>query len=559
MDKRRRGLQWLTGLLGCGVVVSASVGGSDARVDFRYSPPQWQAAICLPDDPQKSLVDRNGSLLCHWNLGGSEFGTTVGVEVVPEAEWRGQQLHSPRVPIVCTRRAAAGLEIVEQAFADTRGGTPRMDIILVRVTNTGGAARTVHPRLAVRTSLGCRQDGRRLIVRKEDVIASSLGIVGPLDGGRVPLEAVEVPAGGSAEFTVTWGGGPLTAAEAQAACAEAVEYWHAGAGLPYGRIEVPDPGIQALLDSSVRNIWQAREIKDGLPAFQVGPTCYRGLWIVDGAFLLEAATMLGAGEQARSGVAYELTHQQEDGRIEVMENYWKENGIVLWTCARHAVLTQDKAWLESVWPRLQRIARHLRELRERTLRNDTPLDDGLNPPGFIDGGLSGRGKPEYSNVHWNLAGLRAFIGAARWLGKAAEADEWRRDYDAQLAAFRKAAARDMTTDAHGNRYVPILMGNATEDGRPGGELPQRGQWTFCHAVYPGQIFARDDPLVAGTLAMLEATEREGMVHGTGWDAQGLWNYFASFYGHAWLIELEPGKAHVVRIPEVPFVPRPQSG
>jgi hypothetical protein len=34
--------------------------------------------------------------------------------------------------------------------------------------------------------------------------------------------------------------------------------------------------------------------------------------------------------------------------------------------------------------------------------------------------------------------------------------------------------------------------------------------------------------------MLEATEREGMVYGTGWDAAGIWNYFASFYGHAWL-------------------------
>ncbi len=68
----------------------------------------------------------------------------------------------------------------------------------------------------------------------------------------------------------------------------------------------------------------------------------------------------------------------------------------------------------------------------------------------------------------------------------------------------------------------------------GEELPQRAQWTFCHAVYPGQIFAKDDPLVASTMAMLEATEREGMVYGTGWDATGIWNYFASFYGHAWL-------------------------
>ena len=35
------------------------------------------------------------------------------------------------------------------------------------------------------------------------------------------------------------------------------------AALPYDRIQVPDAGIQALLDSSIRNIYQAREIQEG--------------------------------------------------------------------------------------------------------------------------------------------------------------------------------------------------------------------------------------------------------------------------------------------------------
>ena len=53
--------------------------------------------------------------------------------------------------------------------------------------------------------------------------------------------------------------------------------------LPYDHVQVPDKQIQALFDSAIRNIWQAREIKNGLPAFQVGAAFYRGLWIVDGA------------------------------------------------------------------------------------------------------------------------------------------------------------------------------------------------------------------------------------------------------------------------------------
>ena len=298
------------------------------------------------------------------------------------------------------------------------------------------------------------------------------------------------------------------------------------------------------MDSSVRNIWQAREIKNGLPAFQVGPTCYRGLWIVDGAFLLETAALLGTGDQARNGIATELRHQKDDGRIEVLADdqhtqmgYWKESGIVLWTCIRHAQLTQDKAWLESVWPKLQRAAGFIKILRTdepvpckngtAVRPRHTALDAGLVPHGVIDGGI--HDGIEYSNNYWSLMGLRSFIEAAHWLGKEDEAAQWQKEYDDFMATFRKAAARDLWKDAHGNTYLPLLMGEA---GRR--ELPQRAQWAFCHAVYPGQLFAKDDPLVSGNLAMLQATEREGMVYGTGWDATGLWTYFASFYAHAWL-------------------------
>jgi len=72
--------------------------------------------------------------------------------------------------------------------------------------------------------------------------------------------------------------------------------------------------------------------------------------------------------------------------------------------------------------------------------------------------------------------------------------------------------------------------------------PQKAQWTFCHAVYPGQLFAKDDPLAVGTLNMLRATEVQGLVFDTGWMKDGIWTYFASFYGHALLWQGEGQKA-----------------
>ncbi len=307
-------------------------------------------------------------------------------------------------------------------------------------------------------------------------------------------------------------------------------YWEHETAIPYGRIRVPDREIQNLLDASVRGIWQAREIVDGNISLQVGPTVYRGLWIVDGAFLSEATAMLGAGSDARAGIEYSLSFQREDGGFRKLNpTFWKENGLILWTCVRHAMLTRDKEWLARHWEALRRTVDYIHSLREQSLTNQFPEDDGLMPPGFIDGGREGgTTEPEYSNTLWNLAGLKAMIAAADWLDKKDDARAWRREWDDFYATFRRAAARDLATDDFGNRYLNNMM-KPEQRG-----LPQHVQWTFCQSVYPGQVFERGDSIVEGTMRMLDTTLQEGMVMGTGWILEGIWNYFASFYGHAWL-------------------------
>ena len=134
---------------------------------------------------------------------------------------------------------------------------------------------------------------------------------------------------------------PVDFTQAESLRRKAERYWQTAA-LPYDRLQVPDPGVQALVDSAIRNIYQAREIKKGLPAFQVGPTCYRGLWVVDGSFLLEAMTYLGRAEETRNGMKYLMSFQRKDGSFMLMDAHWKETGIALWAITRHARLTGDK-------------------------------------------------------------------------------------------------------------------------------------------------------------------------------------------------------------------------
>jgi hypothetical protein len=334
---------------------------------------------------------------------------------------------------------------------------------------------------------------------------------------------------------------PVSPEDAISIRAGAIDYWESSA-LPYGKIEVPDPGIQAQIDSAIRNIFQARDIRGGLPAFHVGPTYYRQLWIIDGAFLLETATLLGRADEARAGINYMLGFQKEDGSFQLRARHWKEAGIVLWAVIRHARLTGDKDYLRQQWPQLCRALGFLRRLRGTEAAADPSAPNfRLFPWGVIDGGITNnepeKQKPEYSNVHWALIGVRAMIAAARWLGNDEQVREWQVEYDDFMETFRRAAARDLRKDSSGNSYLPIVMQDALH------EVPQRAQWTFCHAVYPGGIFTeKDRDYVAGNLAMLRATKVEGSVFGTGWIPDGIWTYFASFYAHALLCEGERDEA-----------------
>jgi hypothetical protein len=556
--RRSRGIKNLAFSFGALLALTPIEATSADEVNFSFAPAEWQTAIGLPDDPYKSLVDRSGALLYDFGANGheDEFATRLSVRTATGLIWQKQHLLSPRIPVVRTTSAAAGIGTVEEAFSVNDGG--RWDLVHVRMVNKTGLRKSVSPRVIVETTHSLKFDpGRQtILINSRDTVHASLPMALSEQSGTrhgFDLQRLTIPPHGHADFYVRYGirqAGRLPRldnAKGAGLEARAEAFWKE-VNLPYGRVEVPDKQIQALFDSSIRNIWQAHEIKNGLPSFQVGPTVYRNLWILDGAFLLEAATMVGAGGEARAGIAHELTFQKPNGGIEAMKdmlkrwfagkpwptgfggsvdkfNYSKENGIVLWTLFRHAQLTQDKAWLLTVWPQMTRIAEHLMQLRRETLTNDTPLDDGLIPPGFTDGGQSGF-IPEYSNVYWNLAGLHAYIEAAHWLGKPSEASSWQAEYDDFMRAFRRTERRDMKIDAQGNSYLPNRM-----DGQ---DLPQRAQWAFLQAVYPAQIFSKDDALVSGNLAMLKTTLREGMIYGAGIDPHGIWTYQGSFYGHALL-------------------------
>ncbi|MBN1343124.1 MAG: hypothetical protein JXQ73_10615 [Phycisphaerae bacterium] len=429
------------------------------------------------------------------------------------------------------------LGYVDCGGKEEAAGPPRHDMVIAHMICDGKTSGVIVPSLLVESEQPIWADAAQRRVR----VGSDMTILlrEPFEIADQPpgklllnLRQVTVSPGKSPSLVMCVARGrdaaevPIELSQAGAYLGKAERFWKQ-ADLPYGRITVPDTGIQALVDSSIRNIYQAREIKKGLPAFQVGPTCYRGLWVVDGSFLMEAVTFLGRLDEARDGIAYLLGFQRPDGGIMLIDGHLKETGIALWAIARHARLTGDKSWLAEVWPKVERGFAYIRQLRKAASANPSSPNAGLVPDGFSDGGLGGK-SAEYTNVYWTLTGMHAAVDAANWLGKTDQANAWRKEYEDFLATYRRAAARDTRKDAHGNAYVPIRMVGADK------VAPQKAQWAFLHAVFPGKIFPENDPLVRGNMAMLAAVEREGLVYGTGWLDNGVWNYFGSFYGHAWL-------------------------
>ena len=535
-----------------------SVNESDYKMDLRYSPIWGQTAICLPDEVQKTIVDDKGTIYYDYRFTGPFNGCNISMFAgLDSIETIGvlQHLYSAKVPILLTSCQKNRINLSTDVFAVapalkhssedscelSKGfrGLPHNDIIIVYINNKSNKDTSIIPKFFVKSvyPVQLSKDKKTLSIDKRITVSFPEGVVSinekPLGSNHyyaVEFNPVSLKAGVGYMTAVAVNIGSKAVQmspsvnEAADYKTKAIAYWNAYP-FPYNHIAVPDSDVQNLVYSCIRNIYQAREIKKGLPAFQVGPTCYRGLWIIDGSFLLESMTFLGQGQDVRNGIEYMLNFQNKNGSVLLMDSHWKETGIVLWVIKRHAQLMGDMNWLESKWDNVVRGVGFIDTLRYMTMKDKNAPNYGLVPAGFSDGGL-GKKVYEFTNVYWSLNGLKSAVDIALMLNKEKEAALWKAKYDTMFSDYRKAAMRSLKTDSCGNRAVPIYLIDSCQI--------QRAQWAFCHAIFPGKIFSNNDPLMMGTMDMLKCNEREGLVYETGWQDKGVWNYFGSFYAHAWL-------------------------
>lgn len=312
--------------------------------------------------------------------------------------------------------------------------------------------------------------------------------------------------------------------------ARTVRWWEKESGIMQGRLTIPDAQLQHLFDASVRTLYQNRDLVDGFPQFQPGSTVYRGLWIHDGVYYIEAAAILGDTMSARLATEELFRFQQPDGKVQVM---WpiemqRESPMMVWVMERYARLANNPAWLRSNWARVYAAMDYTRRQREQTLVDPSSPYYGLMPPGFVDGGISGL-TADYCSVFWTLIGIRSAIDMALWLGKTQDQHNWHVLYDDLLTSFRQAARRDMKRDRFGHEYLPVRVADTTTT-----DVPQRAQWAICEAIFLSSLFPPGDSLAEGSLAVIDSTCIQGLPSSFGWMTGGIGVWFAPLYGLAHL-------------------------
>jgi hypothetical protein len=318
-----------------------------------------------------------------------------------------------------------------------------------------------------------------------------------------------------------------------------IDWWSAERN-PKGRIVVPDKNLQFLLDAGMRTLYQLRDVVDGVPQFQPGSTVYRGVWIHDAVYDIDVALMEGDSAAARRAVEGLFQFQDSTGRVKVMwpVEMQRETPHFIWLLNRYARLTNDREWLRRNWHRMAAGMNYIQSARKSTMTDPGSLSYGLMPPGFIDGGVPGISS-DYSSVYWALIGAEAAAEAARWLGKTSDAAVWAAFREDLLESFRATAAKDVRKDPFGNQYLTVKVADTTKD------VPQRGQWVLCEAVYFSDIFPKDDPIVRGTLAILDSSCVQGLPISFGWLTGGIGVWFAPLYGLAHFQHGSLARAHEI--------------
>ena len=225
-----------------------------------------------------------------------------------------------------------------------------------------------------------------------------------------------------------------------------------------------------------------------------GEGFYDEFYIRDGAYQVMELEEAGLWDAARNAVSPFIAHQADDGRFESQKNQLDANGQALWALWQYYKITDDRQWLERVYPQMRRAVDWMMSSR-RLAPADSPFA-GLLPAAPADGESLWDGKhhiPGYD--FWNLRGLLCTADAARTLGKT--------DETAQLLQ-EATEYRDAIEKAWQRTHLPYFPPSWEKEGT---------HWGNTETLWPTPIFSPNDPRVTALVKEVREKYLGGFIEG----------------------------------------------
>ena len=546
----------------------AEPGNAASAIDFRYAPLLGQTAFCFPDDPHKSLVGQAGQLLYGFGSVPAEFffalkiGFALNGMQAPKV--LSQQIESPSVPIVRTALEYPGISVLLTTFATNDSSEGRVDNVIFDVTPHSSETVNIEPLIEIDSLAKFdfeEGDGAFTVLRRK---SREVLLVGKVSGNRSQGRGEDIFDGetdrmqklilhrGQASKARPYrvflrfpqakqNTAPVVAglSDPDRRLESCRAFWNSWAAIRQP-VAFAVPGRQGeFMEACARNILQAREVRDGKLAFQVGPTCYRGLWVVDGNFILEAARYLGYDKDAEEGLRTIWSKQQSSGQVigAAGKEHWKDTGFAMFTLVRQCELSQDWRLLRELEPHVVHAIGFLRSLQAAAVKQDSALGRyGLLPMGNADGGFGGI-RDEISNTLLVMAGLKA-IEEAGENQKMDSLKDARALFDQLEAAFFKAAPSEMRRYENGFEFLPMLLKSDPDWELPDPwdrPRPQCSQAALTFAIFPGRVFDPQHPIVRGHVQLMQAVTKEDIPSETGWcHHEAVWAYNAPLVAQVYL-------------------------
>ncbi|MFH1921306.1 MAG: hypothetical protein ABIP48_15685 [Planctomycetota bacterium] len=257
----------------------------------------------------------------------------------------------------------------------------------------------------------------------------------------------------------------------------------------------PETKVQEyLLANTVFDLLAIDKLGDDY-AMNVNKFQYHRYYPGNAANMIVALDYMGLADIAQKCLLYARNAQQPDGRMEnphAPQSYrWENNGYVLWAWGRHYQLTEDRPFLEEVYPRVAAVVAWVREKSSQD-----PL--GLMPPvALADDAMLAGVRQTGQNV-WILIGLVGAIRMAEAMNRPEDVEAFRAVYQRYRNAFEKALATQLTKSD--NVITPALEGTTAGN-----------HWDNLLLLYPEPLFEPFDPRVTATIRHSRATYLEGIL------------------------------------------------